>query len=456
MVANEVPSLFRSWERFLTFCLLTLLLSPFLTSTAMARFRVMTFWYLQWSHACGDWGVGHPLSVRLSGLRPCLLFRSDQPLDADGSRRRLLGAIRAPPGVEQREYRSSPVVRVLLWCLLAASWRWCSPPPRGRRSPRSCSVSSLACSYFRKRLARFVFYGLVAGLRASLLLFQWGEVLTEGISRKGPPDRPSGPSTRRDHWDQRITEFLGSPYVGIGFGAVDLSADGGSIYSDDGRVETGSSWLAIASMLGVLGCLHSCRSSAARFGRLRRIATRGDEVVVGYLASLLVFWAAHMLAEGYILAAGSFLFANVWLLLGVVGALDGYPELESASGLIEGMLGYSRARADPVCPRIALAWGVSGIAVAFRVASDVPLAKNLSNVNGILVDERRPAHLPIPTAAPGVCAPTAAPGCRTSAIRECLLSIAKSRRAVSRWRLAESVTSRSERVSAITSSVRSE
>ena len=48
LATNEVPELFRAWERLLAFVLLTGLLSPVVENAQLRQFRVTTFWFLQW------------------------------------------------------------------------------------------------------------------------------------------------------------------------------------------------------------------------------------------------------------------------------------------------------------------------------------------------------------------------------------------------------------------------
>jgi len=48
----------------------------------------------------------------------------------------------------------------------------------------------------------------------------------------------------------------------------------------------------------------------------------------GILGALLLFFSFHMNAEGYFLAAGSFLFFYIWLLLGVILGYKQYTSLK--------------------------------------------------------------------------------------------------------------------------------
>ena len=201
-----------------------------------------------------------------------------------------------------------------------------------KSSSRAALIALLAAIffgalYFRTALKKVVFFAIVSALIGALMTVQWSDVLVEGLSRKAGATSLMNAETRWDMWAQRVVEFRSSPVVGIGFGTVDIAGGSGSAFADDGKVETGTSWLAIASMLGIVGSIAILAIFLQAAHSLRRMGNRGHRLVAGYLAALLVMWSVHMFAEGYILAAGSFLFANVWLLIGTISALDRDPAL---------------------------------------------------------------------------------------------------------------------------------
>lgn len=127
-------------------------------------------------------------------------------------------------------------------------------------------------------------------------------------------------SSREIHWQTRIEEFKTSPFMGIGFASVSTTMEGSTFDITSGQVETGSSWLSVLSMMGIFGFV----VFIVLFIKTLRVLYRLAEVdirYIAYLTALLVFWMIHMMAEGYILGAGGFLFFNVWLLLGYIHAL---------------------------------------------------------------------------------------------------------------------------------------
>ena len=129
-------------------------------------------------------------------------------------------------------------------------------------------------------------------------------------------------SSREKHWKKRVAEWESSPMIGIGFASVDIGgrATGSSTFSDDGKVETGSSWLCILSMTGLLGFLSIIIIWISSIIKLFKI-WKHTPLLASLLLGILVFFALHMLAEGYILAGGHALTFVVWLTLGLIYGL---------------------------------------------------------------------------------------------------------------------------------------
>ena len=48
ILGNDIPSIFRSWERLLFFIILTTLVSPLIQKFGFCLFRIKIFWYIQW------------------------------------------------------------------------------------------------------------------------------------------------------------------------------------------------------------------------------------------------------------------------------------------------------------------------------------------------------------------------------------------------------------------------
>ena len=116
---------------------------------------------------------------------------------------------------------------------------------------------------------------------------------------------------RGNKYKYRVAEFKQSPIFGIGFAAVDPH-NSSEFMADRGSIEPGSSWLAILSMSGILGAI--CMIKVfwdAFFCTFRR---KDDRSIL--IFALLLFFVVHMVAEGYIFAAGSSLCYLLWTTLG--------------------------------------------------------------------------------------------------------------------------------------------
>ena len=146
----------------------------------------------------------------------------------------------------------------------------------------------------------------------------WSPYLANVQNKNNKSVDAGGITSSRDIlWENRINEFNSSPLFGVGFSSISLDSNGSSFDKNKGKVETGSSWLNILSMTGIVGfiCFSIIWIRAMfllykQFMKNNRVAT--------YLFALLIFGTRHMTAEGYIFAAGSILVFFVWLLLGCI------------------------------------------------------------------------------------------------------------------------------------------
>lgn len=193
----------------------------------------------------------------------------------------------------------------------------------------SASRSSLLCAVVglyvmfqklinnRRRFLKAIIYVLVV---ASVTFPLWIG-LTDGVIEKNISNIEAGSSisSREKKWNARIDEFNSSQLFGIGFASVDPVYDDVGI---NGTIEPGTSWLAVLSMTGVLGFILFFYVFRSGYLVCRRMHKKDDALLVG----LLVLFAVHMIAEGYVFAAGSFLCFLLWLVIGccVDRNYDGY------------------------------------------------------------------------------------------------------------------------------------
>lgn len=134
---------------------------------------------------------------------------------------------------------------------------------------------------------------------------------TKGLAKK------SWNNSREYHWYARWDEFLSSPVTGIGFAAAWEGTPG--FDEETGAVETGSSYISVLSMTGVVGVatfLLLVGSLGWRFLSSWSRLSEQRRVEHGAMAG---FWLVHLGAQGYIYAVSSMMGLLLWLW---VGCLD--------------------------------------------------------------------------------------------------------------------------------------
>ena len=144
----------------------------------------------------------------------------------------------------------------------------------------------------------------------------WGSALDPVMQKyRGNVAEGSAYSSRENLWRARIMEFKDSPLLGVGFDAIDLnlSATPDGYDKISGMVESGSSWLIILSMTGIIGTI---LLFPILFGTYRML-WNDSSPQAAMLLGLLTFFFVHMIAEGYIFYGGSMLAFLLWLTIGV-------------------------------------------------------------------------------------------------------------------------------------------
>lgn len=131
----------------------------------------------------------------------------------------------------------------------------------------------------------------------------------------------SAMSSRTQLWEDRATEFLSSPLYGVGFASQKIISFKQSLVT--GIIEPGTSYGAVFAMTGPAGGnslpLHPVRQPAQtpvpRAGLSARFPAQ----------AALALFAVHMIAEGYVFAAGSGLSAVFWAVIGGAHAYRNLP-----------------------------------------------------------------------------------------------------------------------------------
>ena len=155
------------------------------------------------------------------------------------------------------------------------------------------------------------FMTIMSILVVGMLTLPLWEGLTQGLQAKNKGNVELGKyGSRTVKWEARISEFESSPLIGVGFAAQDPH---GKDYYDrrTGTVEPGSSWLAMLSMLGIVGFAIFTYILYKPYQYLSTNQSPYNALMLG----LLTFICMHMIAEGYILAGGSSLCCMAWLII---------------------------------------------------------------------------------------------------------------------------------------------
>ncbi|WP_418992001.1 O-antigen ligase family protein [Alistipes sp.] len=319
IVGNDIPVYFHPWARLATFVLMTVLLSPLIQSSFLNRLRIRVFQYVQWgmepivilsllAYFAGltfgrrDFAGITTQSMLIAPISANVIITSTYFLTNNSLLTR-----------KKKYYHLLLMISAFITLLLAAS----------RTAIIGAAAGLLVYFYIMNRANLFKF--LKKTLYLVLLLcvtFPLWSSYVENLNRKNKSSIAEGSilSSREIHWQTRIREFTSSPLLGIGFASVSTGLDEGSTMDiESGQVETGSSWLSLLSMTGILGFMAFLLiflNSFISLFRMGRINIR----FASYLSALMIFWAFHMMAEGYIHGAGGFLFFNLWLLIGSISA----------------------------------------------------------------------------------------------------------------------------------------
>lgn len=170
------------------------------------------------------------------------------------------------------------------------------------------SIMTLMIGRYSSKIWKYIFIIAFAG---ALTFSWWGESFLSGFIKKNSGNTSELVTKSRDSkWENRLAEFSSKPICGVGFSSVDPKYQ--DDYNETGAIETGSSWLSVLSMTGVIGGALVLLILLKSFFRVFRKPQMGATLISG----ILTFFVIHMIAEGYIFAGGSILCALYWLTIG--------------------------------------------------------------------------------------------------------------------------------------------
>lgn len=318
LVVNDPPSFFRPWSRFLVYALVIMVVSPFLISVPANNLRFRLMYYIL--NCVVVLSIGSFIAYFL-GINLFIHYGNKMEITDIGHFSGIMNhsiALGHFAGLSAifllvRTLSSRGLRQVLLTvcciccygaCLFSAS----------RNGIISCSIASLVVfiGFFRKRLLKgFYVLLMIVGVAASTYTV-WGWAM-EFVFEKNELNIELGESafySREKKFDARIAEFKKSPIIGIGYYAIDPDLD--KVEFSTGQIEPGSSWLAIASMTGLLGFISFF---IICFISLKKAWSSLDIVTSTLISSLLCFYFIHMISEGYIIAPRSIYGVFFWLIV---------------------------------------------------------------------------------------------------------------------------------------------
>ncbi len=320
ILLNDIPTQYQPWMRFILFAIVTIVASPFIQSNFYDKFRVTLFKFI------------HILLIIVIILSIPFVISGERGIAGFGgftNHSMLLAPISAITlitllyqlylGKYNKIIVISLIVITFIALLLAAS-----------RVSLAGAIVAILYFFYRlysnnKRKFGTIAISIIALMTITYPL--WGSYM-EGIEKKNEAQitetgEINYTGSRDIMWNQRIREFKSSPLVGVGFGyaqyVTNVNERTGRITykkTETGVVEPGSSWLGALSMTGLLGFTALLVLWFKSLKNSWKVEKR-DKLFGVYIGSTLIFWAVHMIAEGQIFAAGSFLFFMVWITFGV-------------------------------------------------------------------------------------------------------------------------------------------
>jgi O-antigen ligase len=316
IVFNDIPEFFSSNQRLVAFLLMISLIGPFFFSDKLASFKLKLFSYINLLIIL--------FSVSSLPLHLIGIFHGipDKPFTGLFNHSMFLGPMAGIAILYMLYLINSNKVKLkyVFYILIFISFITCIYA--GSRIAVLSLIGGILTYYFlykNKKTTRF-FTSIVFLFIVILFSYPIWNDYTENIMNKISSAQESGDitSSRTNLWNARLTEFSSSPIVGIGFASVNVDLNEEARFDEEtGKVEPGSSWLAILSMTGILGFLFFFIMFVKYFLFIWKKAN-SNNIYLCLLGSLLVFYAIHMLGEGYIISSGSGLFFYFWLLLGVI------------------------------------------------------------------------------------------------------------------------------------------
>lgn len=315
ILVNHIPDYFKPWDRFFSFLMVILCISPFLYNSDLTLFRreifdkVNILFIIIVIISFLGYLVGIYSTADFSGFRGCTSQSMIlSPVAALASLFCLHRVFNPAISHKEKYLFIGIMVVAFLMCLLAGS--------RASLAGGIIGILYYLKVRYRKNVKIFlkVLFSILIVISVSYPLWESYLVTVAGKIERSR-EAGSMTTTRDAIWQIRIMEFDESPICGIGFNYVDEQILPVA-YKDAakaGVIEPGSGWLFLLSSLGIMGTIPFLLLFCSPLFRIyRKAESYSDEILVG---ACLSFFAVHLIAEGYITSSGSFLFIYLWLLI---------------------------------------------------------------------------------------------------------------------------------------------
>ena len=306
------PSVFQSWPRYVLFSALIMCVCPIFQGEKLRMCRERIFLFTMW--ACAFLGVGSFicafLNINYMKSMATDYFYGTGSFGGLTPHSMLLGPI-AGVGACFLVSKAFAEKHYLWW--IAAVAALFAVFFSASRSATMAALAGIFVTLYRQSgsTSNFLKVGLVTFIIAASTYSLWEGALS-GLIEKNQGTSALNFDSRQKLWDERIEDFKSSPIYGVGFCAAKMSKNS-IIEKQSGRLESGTSWLIIFSMLGVLGaCV-----VIPLFVRAFLTAYKGDDDLIPLICGVLALFFVHMFAEGYVFAGGSFMAFMLWLTVGV-------------------------------------------------------------------------------------------------------------------------------------------
>lgn len=325
IMMNDTAAIFRSEERFALFFLVIIVVSPLCQNKFMNDFRLKLFSRVMWLllfitvASCITYFLGIDLSTKMKDAKVIFyggIARNSMMLAPCAGLSFLYLLIRLLSKHYPEERKKLYITGIAGLMLVSFIVLLIS----GSRGALVATVIGAVFAFYKCNRTNFAkFLGYMAAFSVVLALSSplWSPYTEALVEKQAGNDRSGSATSSRDaKWEARLEEFNSSPMFGIGFSTVSLEHKADYIAS--GIVESGSSWLAILSMVGLVGFIPFLCLYIDNLWFL--FVNDNDLYLSGLIGTVMCWFSVHMLVEGYVLAGGSFLCFILWLSIGAASA----------------------------------------------------------------------------------------------------------------------------------------